>query len=211
MVATTRALGLHGEANLARHVETVHRFGVPCVVAINVFPDDTPEALDAALDAAHRAGADAAQATRHVAEGAVGALGLAAAIARLSRGASGYAPLYPDELPLPDKIERIATEIYGADGVDLAEGAAAELERLTAEGHGRLPVCIAKTPLSISHDPKLRGRPTGWRLPIRRVRLFAGAGFVTAYAGAIQTLPGLPAVPAAERIELDEDGTITGL
>ena len=101
--------------------------------------------------------------------------------------------------------------MYGADGVDLSDEAIAGLDRMEAEGRRQLPICIAKTPLSISHDPKRGGRPTGWRLPIRRVRLFAGAGFVTAYAGAIQTLPGLPEVPAASRIDLEPDGTISGL
>jgi formate--tetrahydrofolate ligase len=211
VVATTRALEIHGSENLARHVETVHRFGVPAIVAVNVFPDDTPEQLAAALAAARRAGADAAHATRHVAQGAIGAEALAASVAELSAGTSAYAPLYGDELPLRDKLERIAVEIYGADGIDLGEEAAAGIAALEDEGRGHLPVCIAKTPLSITHDPKRTGRPAGWRLPIRRVRLFAGAGFVTAYAGAIQTLPGLPAAPAAARIDLDEDGTITGL
>jgi len=211
VVATTRALEIHGTENLARHVETVHRFGVPAIVAVNVFAGDTPQRVAAALVAARRAGADAAHATRHVADGAVGAEALAATVDDLSRRPSAYAPLYPDDLGLAAKIERVATEIYGADGVDLSEAAAAEIAALTAEGRGTLPVCIAKTPLSISHDPKVPGRPTGWRLPIRRVRLFAGAGFVTAYAGAIQTLPGLPVVPAATRIDVEPDGTIVGL
>ena len=211
VVATTRALEVHGAGNLARHVETVHRFGVPAIVAVNVFPGDTPAQLAAALAAARRAGADAAHATRHVAQGAVGAEALAASVAALSERPTGYAPLYGDEVPLRDKLERIAVEIYGADGINLAAEADAGLAALEIEGRGHLPVCIAKTALSVTHDPKRTGRPTGWRLPIRRVRLFAGAGFVTAYAGAIQTLPGLPAAPAAARIELDEDGTITGL
>ena len=211
VVATTRALEIHGVENLARHVETVHRFGVPAIVAVNVFPDDTPEQVAAALVAARRAGADASHAARHVAEGAVGVEALADAVATLSERPSGYAPLYADELPLHEKLERIAVEIYGADGIDLAEEAVTGIAALEEEGRGHLPVCIAKTPLSITHDPKVTGRPTAWRLPIRRVRLFAGAGFVTAYAGAIQTLPGLPVAPAAARIDLAEDGTITGL
>jgi formate--tetrahydrofolate ligase len=211
VVATTRALEIHGLENLARHVETVHRFGVPAIVAVNVFPGDTPERVAAALVAARRAGADAAHAARHVADGAVGTEALAVAVEELSRRPSAFAPLYPDELPLREKLERIATEIYGADGVDLTDEAAVGIAALEREGRGILPVCVAKTPLSVSHDPKVAGRPTGWRLPIRRVRLFAGAGFVTAYAGAIQTLPGLPVAPAAARIDLAEDGTITGL
>jgi formyltetrahydrofolate synthetase len=136
---------------------------------------------------------------------------LAAAVDELSLRQAQAEQLYADVLPLREKVERIALEIYGADGVDFADEASDALVALEADGHGGLPVCVAKTPLSISHDPKLPGRPTGWRLPIRRARLFAGAGFVTVYAGAIQTLPGLPAVPAASRIDLADDGTITGL
>jgi len=211
VVATVRALRIHGAANLARHVETVHRFGLPAIVAVNAFADDTPAELADAVKAALLAGADSAHVSRHVAEGGAGARALAEAVAELSHRPSGFVPLYPNVLPLRDKIERIATEVYGADGVDLTDEASDALDLLEAEGHGSLPICVAKTPLSITHDPKRAGRPTGWRLPIRRVRLFAGAGFVTAYAGAIQTLPGLPAVPAATRIDLAEDGTITGL
>jgi formate--tetrahydrofolate ligase len=211
IVATTRALALHGEENLAHHVSIIHRFGVPCVVAVNVFGDDTPADLAAALDAANRAGADAAHLSRHVADGGAGAAELATAVDELSARPSGYAPLYPDALPLRDKVERIAVEIYGADGLDLSERALADLDQIEAEGHGQLPICVAKTPLSISHDAKRPGRPTGFRLPIRRARLFAGAGFVTAYAGTVQTMPGLPARPAAGRIDVTDDGTITGL
>ena len=211
VVATTRALDRHGAENLASHVATVHRFGVPCVVAVNVFPDDTPRRVAAALTAAGEAGADAAHATRHVASGAAGARRLAEAVADLSLRPSTPGFLYPDELPLREKVERIATELYGADGVDWAPGALAGIEALQADGRGTLPVCIAKTPLSLSHDPKRHGRPSGYRLPVRRVRLFAGAGFVTVYAGTVQTLPGLPAAPAARLVELEPDGTIVGI
>lgn len=211
VVATTRALEIHGEANLAHHVSTVHRYGVPCIVAVNAFADDSPESLAAAVAAAERAGADAAHVAHHVADGGAGAEELAASVADLSLRPSGYAPLYPADLPLAAKVERIATDVYGADGVEWSERATAELAGLEAEGHGRLPICVAKTPLSVSHDPKWAGVPSGYRLPIRRTRLFAGAGFVTVYAGAVQTMPGLPASPAAERIDLAEDGTITGL
>jgi formyltetrahydrofolate synthetase len=211
VVATTRALKLHGMENLARHVEIVHRFGLPAIVAVNAFADDTPDRLADAVAAARVAGADSAHIARHVADGGEGTEALAAAVATICRRPKGMAALYPDDLPLREKIERIATQVYGADGIDLCDEAISGLARLEAEGRGRLPICIAKTPLSISHDPKRGGMPTGWRLPIRRVRLFAGAGFVTAYAGAIQTLPGLPQVPAASRIDLEPDGTITGL
>jgi formate--tetrahydrofolate ligase len=211
VVATTRALALHGGANLAHHVATVHRLGLPCAVAVNAFPDDADDALDAALAAARGSGADAVHLARHVAEGGAGIEALATAVYELALRGEEAVPLYPDRLGLREKIERIATSIYGADGVDVAPSALVELERLEREGHGGLPICVAKTPLSISHDPKRAGVPAGYRLPVRRVRLFAGAGFVTVYTGAIQTMPGLPAVPAATRIDLEPDGTITGL
>jgi formate--tetrahydrofolate ligase len=211
VVATTRALERHGAENLAQHVATVHRFGVPCAVALNVFPGDTPEQVAAALTAAREAGAEAAHATRHVASGAAGARRLAEAVADLSLRPSTPELLYPDDLPLRAKVERIATQLYGADGVDWAPQALRALDGLQADGHGTLPVCIAKTPLSLSHDPKRTGRPRAYRMPVRRVRLFAGAGFVTVYAGAVQTLPGLPADPAAARVELEPDGTIVGV
>jgi formate--tetrahydrofolate ligase len=211
VVATTRALERHGAENLAQHVATVHRFGVPCAVALNVFPGDTPEQVAAALTAAREAGAEAAHATRHVASGAAGARRLAEAVTDLSLRPSTPELLYPDDLPLRAKVERIATQLYGADGVDWAPQALRALDGLQADGHGTLPVCIAKTPLSLSHDPKRTGRPRAYRMPVRRVRLFAGAGFVTVYAGAVQTLPGLPADPAAARVELEPDGTIVGV
>jgi formate--tetrahydrofolate ligase len=211
VVATTRALERHGAENLAQHVATVHRFGVPCAVALNVFPGDTPEQVAAALTAAREAGAEAAHATRHVATGAAGARRLAEAVTDLSLRPSTPELLYPDDLPLRAKVERIATQLYGADGVDWAPQALRALDGLQADGHGTLPVCIAKTPLSLSHDPKRTGRPRAYRMPVRRVRLFAGAGFVTVYAGAVQTLPGLPADPAAARVELEPDGTIVGV
>lgn len=211
VVATTRALRLHGGKNLAHHVAIVHRFGVPCAVAINVFADDTPLELEHALAVASECGAGGVVTTDHVARGAAGATGLARVVDALSGTPSGYHPLYVDDRPLTDKVVAIATELYGADGVDFAPEAATELARLQAGGHGKLPVCVAKTPLSLGHDPGLGGTPTGYRLPIRRARLFAGAGFVTVYAGAVLTLPGLPATPAAGRIDLTPDGRITGL
>ncbi|MGZ8562358.1 MAG: formate--tetrahydrofolate ligase [Candidatus Limnocylindria bacterium] len=211
VVATSRALALHGAENLAHHVGVVHRFGVPCVVAVNAFPTDSDADLRCAVDAACEAGAEQVCVTRHVAEGPAGARQLAQAVAALLVRPSRFHSLYPDALPLRDKLERIAVDVYGAEGLDLAPDAASELDRLQTSGRGGLPVCVAKTPLSISHDPKRPGVPRGYRLPIRRVRLSAGAGFVTAYAGAVQTLPGLPAEPAAERIDLTADGTIIGL
>lgn len=211
VVATTRALRAHGAQNLARHVAIVRRFGVPCAVALNVFADDTRQELERALAMAGECGAEAVVATDHVARGAAGAEELARVVDALSASTSDHRPLYADEMPLTDKVTEIATGLYGADGVDFGPEAAAELARLQADGFGGLPVCVAKTPLSIGHDPALGGTPTGFRLPIRRARLFAGAGFVTVYAGAVQTLPGLPTTPAAAHIDITPDGRIIGM
>jgi len=211
VVATTRALRAHGVRNLAHHVAIVHRFGVPCAVAIIGFADDTPAELERACAVVADCGAEAVVTTDHVARGAVGARELAWAVDALSRSPSDPRPLYDAERTLADKVITIATELYGADGVDFSPKAAAELARLQARGHGNLPVCVAKTPLSIGHDPTLGGTPSGYRLPITRVRLFAGAGFVTVYAGAVVTLPGLPVTPAASHIDITPDGRITGL
>jgi formate--tetrahydrofolate ligase len=200
-----------GGANLAHHVGILRRFGVPAVVAVNVFPDDSTAELDAVQEAALAAGARDAVLSRHAAEGSAGAVDLATAVERATAEPGSFRTLYDDELPLVDKIERIAREVYGADGIDLAPEAAQRLARLEADGHGSLPVCMAKTPLSLSHDPKLLGRPTGFRLPIRGAVLNAGAGFVTVLCGAIQLMPGLPADPASERIDLLPDGTIVGI
>jgi formate--tetrahydrofolate ligase len=211
VVATTRALELHGVANLAHHVAVVRRLGLPSAVAINAFPDDTEDRLALAVDAARASGADAVHVARHVAEGGAGAEELAASVFELAVRRPELHTLYADDQPLLGKIERVAVGAYGADGIDVPPEVTVEIERLEREGFGRLPICVAKTPLSIGHDPKQAGVPHGYRLPVRRVRLFAGAGFVTVYAGAIQTMPGLPARPAAARVELEPDGTITGL
>jgi formate--tetrahydrofolate ligase len=211
IVATTRALRLHGAGNLAHHVAVVHRFGVPCAVAINAFPGDTDADLAAAAALAAETGAEAVRVATHVSDGGVGAADLATAVFELVLRTPSFEPLYPDAMPLRAKLERIATEIYGADGLDLDPRAADELGRLERDGYGAFPICVAKTPLSLSHDARRPGVPSGYRLPVRRVRLFAGAGFVTAYAGAVQTMPGLPAVPAATRIDLAADGSIIGL
>ena len=184
--------------------------GVQPVVAINAFPGDhisEHEAI-AAIAAAH--GAEAIVAT-HFQDGGAGAVALAEAVLRaIGRGAS-FTMLYPDHLPIADKLERIATEVYGADGIDLSPAAAAQLELLEANGLGDLSVCVAKTHLSISSDPKLLGAPTGWRLPVREIRTSAGAGFAYAICGTMRTMPGLGKHPASERIDVTTDGTIVGL
>jgi formyltetrahydrofolate synthetase len=201
-----------GAANLARHVGIVRRFGVPVVVAMNAFPTDTPAEFEAVAEVARSAGAEAAVIARHFTDGGAGAEELAEAVwAASSGGAPEFRLLYPDEASIREKVETVATAIYGADGVDwlpAAENAVARYEDL---GYGRLPVCMAKTQNSLSHDGSLRGVPTGFRVPIRDVRLAAGAGFVTPVLGDMRLMPGLPSHPGGERIDIDADGNVVGL
>jgi len=201
-----------GAPNLAKHVEIVRAFGLPAVVAINVFPTDTPAEIAALREAALAAGADDAVESSHFVDGGDGAKDLARAVwAAVQRGAAGFRLLYPDDAPLRAKIETIATQIYGADGVDFLPAADRALSRYEAMGFGRLPVCMAKTQYSLSHDPSLLGRPTGFRLPVRDASLSAGAGFVTALCGDMRTMPGLNSRPGGERIDIDDEGNVVGL
>ena len=147
----------------------------------------------------------------HFADGGRGAVELAEAVVEAAEEPSEFRFLYPSEASLREKIEAIATRVYGADGVDYAPAAARQLDTYESNGFGRLPVCIAKTHLSISSDPGLKGAPTGWRLPVREVRASVGAGFVYPICGDMRTMPGLSSHPAAERIDIDEDGNVVGL
>ena len=201
-----------GGANLAKQLENVHEFGVPSVVAINVFPTDTEAEIEAIREVALAAGARDAVVARHFTDGGAGAADLAAAVwAAAEEGAPDFQLLYPDDIPLKDKIEAIATRIYGADGVDYLPAATKQIAQYESMGFGNLPICMAKTQYSLSHDAKLLGRPTGFRVPIREVRLAAGAGFVTPMAGDMRTMPGLNSKPGGERIDIDADGNIVGL
>ena len=201
-----------GGANLAKQLENVREFGVPSVVAINVFPTDTEAEIEAIREVALEAGARDAVVARHFTDGGAGAADLAAAVwAAAEEGAPDFQLLYPDDLPLKDKIEAIATRIYGADGVDYLPAATKQIAQYESMGFGNLPICMAKTQYSLSHDAKLLGRPTGFRVPIREVRLAAGAGFVTPMAGDMRTMPGLNSKPGGERIDIDADGNIVGL
>jgi formate--tetrahydrofolate ligase len=238
VVATVRALKMHGGvgrivagrpldealtnenvgavragcANLAAHVEIVRAYGIPVVVAINAFPTDTPAEYAAIREAALAAGAREAVVTTNWAEGGRGAEALAVAVRDAAAlDSRAFRLLYPDEMPLREKVETIAMRIYGADGVDFAPAAARALDEYEALGFGRLPVCVAKTHLSLSHDPNLKGRPTGFRFPVREVRLAAGAGFIYPLAGDMRTMPGLPSRPAGEKIDIDGDGNVVGL
>ena len=207
-VAAVRA----GAANLAKQIEVVGLYNVPVVVAINAFPTDTPAEVAAIQEVALAAGARDAVVTRNFAEGGAGAEDLARAVwDAAATGAPDFRLLYPDEMLLAEKIETIATRVYGADGVDLAPAAVKALKRYEEAGFGHLPICVAKTQYSLSHDANLKGRPTGFRVPVRDVRLAAGAGFVTALVGEMRTMPGLPSSPGGERIDLDEAGEVLGL
>jgi formate--tetrahydrofolate ligase len=201
-----------GGANLAKQIENVRLFNVPVVVAINSFPTDTPAEVEAVRAVALAAGAREAVVANHWAKGGEGAEALAKAVwAAAEEGAPDFKLLYPDDASLTSKIEAIATQVYGADGVDLSPAAAKQLAQYEALGFGKLPICMAKSQYSLSHDASLKGRPTGWRLPIREVRLSAGAGFVTPLAGEMRTMPGLPSRPGGENIDLDAEGEIVGL
>lgn len=211
LVAEDVAAVRRGAENLEQQVANVTRHGVPCVVAVNAFPTDTPAELDAVREAALAAGARDVVAATHYADGGAGAEALARAVLAALAAPAAFRPLYPDDLPLAEKIEVIAREVYGADGVDLAPAAATSLAAITGLGFGALPVCMAKTHLSLSHDPRRLGRPRGFRVPVREARLYAGAGFVTAIAGDIRLMPGLPSHPAGEQIDVDADGNVVGL
>jgi formate--tetrahydrofolate ligase len=229
IVATVRALKMHGgvakaalgredtaavargAANLVRHVENVRKFGVPAVVAINEFGSDTAAEVEAIRAATAHLGVPVVL-CRHWAEGARGAADLADRVAEIvARGGSAFAPLYPDDLPLADKIRTIAREIYRASEVALPAAVERKLEGFERAGFAAAPICIAKTQYSFTADPTLLGAPDNHVLPVRDVRLSAGAGFVVALAGEIVTMPGLPRVPAAEAIGLDAAGEIVGL
>jgi formate--tetrahydrofolate ligase len=199
-----------GAVNLRRHIEIVRRFGVSPIVAINAFPTDHPAEHEAIREIAAEMGVRVAV-SRHVAEGGPGAADMAQTVVEACEEEHSFNYLYDLDLPLAAKIETVAREIYGADGVDFAPTAAAALKRFEVLGYGEFPVVIAKTHLSISSDPTLRGAPTGWRMPVREVRAAAGAGYVYAISGEMRTMPGLGSHPAAERIDLDEDGSIIGL
>jgi formate--tetrahydrofolate ligase len=199
-----------GGANLRKQLENMRIHGCTPVVAINVFPGDHPADIEAIEEIAAEFGARSAVST-HFSDGGAGAKELAAVVAEAAEEPSEFAVLYPDDMALRDKIHIVATKVYGADGVDYTPLANRQLDTYERNGFGNLPVCIAKTHLSISSDPTLRGAPTGWTLPVREVRASVGAGFVYPICGAMSTMPGLGASPALQRIDIDADGNIVGL
>jgi formate--tetrahydrofolate ligase len=199
-----------GAANLRKQIENIRLHGVSPVVAINAFPTDHPSEHQMIRDVAAEMGARSALCT-HFADGGRGAIELAEAVAEAADEPSHYAVLYPDSASLREKIAIVATRVYGADGVEYSAEANKQLDNYERNGFGNLPVCIAKTNLSISSDPTLKGAPTGWTLPVREVRASVGAGFIYPVCGDIRTMPGLSKNPAAARIDLDEDGQVVGL
>ncbi len=201
----------NGLANLRRHVRNLQSFGVPVMVAINHFDGDTPQELEWIEEECSRLNVPA-EVSRVWAEGSAGGEKMARRLLSiLDVEAGSFAPLYEDELPLTAKIERIITSIYGGEGAIYAPAARRRLEQLQQEGFGNLPVCMAKTPYSFTDQPRLLGAPTGFSIQVSRVSLSAGAGFVVVETGNTMTMPGLPKVPAAERMRISEDGAIEGL
>jgi formate--tetrahydrofolate ligase len=200
-----------GLPNLQKQIENVHRHGIPVVVAINRFPTDTEAELNAIKEAARGFGVEAAVHHEMHARGGDGGRELAEAVVRAAEMPSEFKLLYPDEMPVEEKIETIVREIYGGDGVEILPQAQTQIAQYKKWGFGHLPICMAKTHLSLSHEPKLTGRPTGFRVPVREVRLSAGAGFLYALCGTMMTMPGLPAQPAGNKVDIDENGRIIGL
>ena len=229
LVATVRALKMHGGVpkselgaenvqavvrgadNLEKHIENMQKYGLPIVVAVNLFPTDTQAELEAVLDICARHGVPAA-ASRVFSDGGAGGIAVAEKLlALLEEEREPYRPLYPLEMPLKEKVRTIAREIYGADDALFTKEAEQSIEKLTAMGYGHLPVCMAKTQYSLSDDATLLGRPQGFSITVRQAKVSAGAGFVVMLTGEIMTMPGLPKVPAAEKIDIDNEGRISGL
>jgi formate--tetrahydrofolate ligase len=230
LVATVRAIKAHGGVpegpaladedldalkrgadNLAAHIEIVRAFGVPCVVAINRFSTDTEAELAALGELAGGAGAESVVVNEGFERGGDGAVALAEAVVEATERPNGFAPINPPGLPLPEQIESIATRIYGADGVEFFPEAVRKLAILERRGLDRLPVCMAKTHMSLSHDAAQRGRPRGFRLPVRNLLPSVGAGFVVALCGDIMLMPGLGRRPAFQDVDVDDEGTTVGL
>ena len=200
-----------GTENLKKHIENIHQFGLPVVVAINQFTHDTEQEISMVKEKCDYLGVDVVICS-HWRDGGKGAIDLAKAVVDLSENhKTDFNFLYPDDMSLWNKMKTIATSMYGANNIMANKDVRTEIKRLEDQGFGQLPVCMAKTPASLSTDPRLKGRPTGFDVPIREVRLSAGAGFIVALTGDVITMPGLPKTPAAENIDVDDKGLIQGL
>ncbi|MFT5731408.1 MAG: formyltetrahydrofolate synthetase [Planctomycetota bacterium] len=203
---------LAGCSNLEAQVKNVAKFGVPVVVAVNRFPSDTDAEIRIVQERALDAGARAAEISEVHGRGGEGGEAIARAIvAAAESGEANFKPLYASDLPLAEKVKTLAMELYGAGSVNIEPAAAKTFAMLEAQGYGHLPVCVAKTQYSLSHDAKLAGAPTGFEFPVREARLAAGAGFVVVYAGAVMTMPGLGRTPAYKQVDIDENGDVLGL
>lgn len=200
-----------GCENLARHIQNMKKFGVPAVVCINRFTADTDAEIEAVIRKAKEAGAEACIPVTVWRDGGEGGIELAKAVVEACEKSNNFRFLYPDEMTIKEKIETIAKEIYGAGDVEYSDVAEKKIELYTEWGLDKLPICIAKTHLSISHDPNLKGAPTGYTLPIRDIRPAAGAGFLYPLCGEMRTMPGLPSRPAAVDVDIDEAGKTVGL
>lgn len=238
IVATVRALKLHGGAfefrpgwkppqdeinrenvsavregcqNLTKHIENMRKMGLPVVVAVNVFPADTDEEIATVIEQALAAGASAAVTSHVHSDGGAGGVNLARAVMAACDEPSHFDYLYPLEASIKEKIEIIATEVYGADGVEYSPIAERKIREFTGRGYDSLPICMAKTQLSLSHDPALKNRPSGFTVPIRDIRSSLGAGYLYPLCGEMQTMPGLPSNPAAATVDIDADGRVVGL
>jgi formate--tetrahydrofolate ligase len=224
LVATVKALKHHGgdpeggaaaieagSANLVRHLGIVREFGLNAVVAVNRFPTDSDEEIEQVRRIALANGAFAAEANDAVARGGKGATALAEAVVAATEQPSSFAPIYPLETTIERKIEAIATRVYGADGILLQPAARKRIAELEHAGFDRLPICMAKTHLSLSHDPTLTNAPIGFTVTVRDLRPYTGAGWLVALCGDMQTMPGLGRTPAAHAVDIDEDGTTVGL
>jgi formate--tetrahydrofolate ligase len=202
----------NGLVNLAKHIENVNAFGVPAVVAINAFPDDSRDELNLVCEWARNAGAVGAAVSTHWMDGGAGAEALANEVVNACQTRSNVRLLYGDSLSIKDKIRTVATRMYGAASVNFEPRAEQGIALAEQLGLAQLPICMAKTPFSLSHDPALKGRPAGFTLPVKELRILSGAGFLTAVCSGIQLMPGLPKRPAAEGIDLDlQTGAIIGL
>jgi formyltetrahydrofolate synthetase len=224
LVTTVRALKHHGgdpeggvdvvergAANLQRHLGIVAEFGLKAVVAINRFPGDPDEEVEAVRRLALEGGAHAAELNEAFEQGGAGAADLAEALVDAAEQPSNYAPIYPLDVPIADKVEAVCRRVYGADGVVFLPAAQEKIEQFTANGYDKLPICMAKSHLSLSHDPTLLNAPTGFTVTVRDIRAYTGSGWLVPLLGDMQTMPGYGVTPAAVNVDIDENGRTVGL